>query len=68
VCREEAPQLRDIERLLGRRLPACPVPEALLTACPTESDRDRTALNPKRRNGARPAARRDSSSPSRRPH
>jgi ATP-dependent RNA helicase RhlE len=68
VCREETAQLRDIERLLGRRLPACPVPEALLATCPSEPERDRTTLNPKRRSGARPAARHDSSTPSRRPH
>jgi ATP-dependent RNA helicase RhlE len=32
VCRDEAPQLRDIERLLGRRLPVHPVPEEVLSA------------------------------------
>jgi ATP-dependent RNA helicase RhlE len=29
VCREEAPQLRDIERLLGRRLASLPLPAAI---------------------------------------
>jgi ATP-dependent RNA helicase RhlE len=34
VCREEAPQLRDIERLLGRRLATQPLPEAIESLFP----------------------------------
>ncbi len=36
VCRDEAPQLRGIERLLGRRLPVQPVPEEVLSAAEGE--------------------------------
>ncbi|CAK0773007.1 ATP-dependent RNA helicase RhlE [Gammaproteobacteria bacterium] len=36
VCSDEAPQLRDIERLLGRKLPTQPVPEELLATIKTE--------------------------------
>jgi ATP-dependent RNA helicase RhlE len=68
VCREEAPQLRDIERLLGRRLPACPVPEAILATVPADPETIRAPLKPMPRAGARPAARRGSSNPPRRPH
>ena len=65
VCRDEASQLRDIERLLGRRLPAHPVPDAILAILPAD-----TALAPPqsmpRSQPRRAASRLGSSTPPRR--
>jgi ATP-dependent RNA helicase RhlE len=41
VCADEAPQLRDIERLLGRRLPTRSAPEPMLSTVQTVPERAR---------------------------
>ncbi|SMF97205.1 ATP-dependent RNA helicase RhlE [Methylomagnum ishizawai] len=53
VCREETPQLRDIERLLGRRLAAQPLPEVIESLFPADTLPDAA---PSRRKNARPGA------------
>ncbi|BBA32770.1 DEAD/DEAH box helicase domain-containing protein [Methylocaldum marinum] len=59
VCRDEAPQLKGIERLLGRSLPAQPVPEEILARVKTEPSPPRTPAKPARRSDARATRRRD---------
>jgi len=68
VCIDEAPQLRDIERLLGRRLPACLVPEEHLATVKAEPmPPPRTPLPQSMpRSKGRPASRRGSSNQPRR--
>ncbi|HYE36142.1 DEAD/DEAH box helicase [Methylocaldum sp.] len=61
VCADEAPQLRDIERLLGRRLPAHPVPEEILSTVKADPTPPRTPIKPMPRSESRPASRRGSS-------
>jgi ATP-dependent RNA helicase RhlE len=58
VCREEAPQLRDIERLLGRRLSAQPLPEAIESLFPADalSDAAPSRHAPRPRRTPRPVA------------
>lgn len=66
VCRDEAPQLRDIERLLGRRLPAHPVPEEILSTMTTEPAVPRTPPKPMPRPNARANTRHRTANPPRR--
>lgn len=47
VCREEAPQLRDIERLLGRRLATQSLPEAIEALFPAEAPAKPKPAQPK---------------------
>ena len=58
VCREEAPQLRDIERLLGRRLASLPLPEAIESSfqadAPAHAAPSKPTLRPRR--NTRPTA------------
>ncbi|HYE34210.1 DEAD/DEAH box helicase [Methylocaldum sp.] len=65
VSREEAPQLRNIERLLGRKLPAQPAPEGYLTASPETVASQAQPLR-SFRSQQQPAARRDSTAQRRR--
>lgn len=65
VCREEASQLRDIERLLGRRLPAEPVPGAMLPSAKPDPARSPAARNVLPRSDNR-AGSRHGNSPTRR--
>jgi ATP-dependent RNA helicase RhlE len=60
VCADESPQLRDIERLLGRRLPAQPIPEAVSSTVRAEPVAARGPAD------SRPAPRRNASNPPRR--
>jgi ATP-dependent RNA helicase RhlE len=53
VCRDEAPQLRDIERLLGRRLPIHPVPDEILSAVEGEPPLSRTPRHAGRKSSVR---------------
>jgi ATP-dependent RNA helicase RhlE len=66
VCADEAPQLRDIERLLGRRLPAQTAEAEALPAVPEDSAPQRAhpprGAHPERR----PAPRHGSANPRRR--
>jgi ATP-dependent RNA helicase RhlE len=64
VCADEAPQLRDIERLLGRKLPAHPVPAGILPAMKAESETSRTPPKPTSHPTRRSASRRGSSTSS----
>jgi ATP-dependent RNA helicase RhlE len=66
VCKEETSQLRDIERLLGRRLPAHPVPEALLSPLQGDPMLPQTPPQSTPRSQGRPASRRGASNPTRR--
>jgi ATP-dependent RNA helicase RhlE len=66
VCRDEAPQLRDIERLLGRRLPTHPVPEAILSTFPADPAPTRTPSQSIPRSEPRRASRLGSSTSPRR--
>jgi ATP-dependent RNA helicase RhlE len=66
VCREEASQLRDIERLLGRRLPAHPVPESILSAIKADPALPQSPPKSMPRSEGRPASRRGASNPPRR--
>jgi ATP-dependent RNA helicase RhlE len=64
VCTDEARQLRDIERLLGRKLPAHPVPAEILSAVKAERAPPRTpqasGSTAARRHGATSSQRRAS--------
>ena len=64
VCTDEARQLRDIERLLGRKLPAHPVPAEILSAVKAERTPPRTpqpsGSTAARRHGATSSQRRAS--------
>jgi ATP-dependent RNA helicase RhlE len=66
VCKDEASQLRDIERLLGRRLPAHPVPEEILATLQADTPLPRTPPNPMPDSKHRPASRRGPSTSPRR--
>jgi len=66
VCRDEAPQLRDIERLLGRRLPAHPVPEEILSTMKIEPALPRTPPKPMPQSKGRATTRRGAAIPPRR--
>jgi ATP-dependent RNA helicase RhlE len=66
VCQEEASQLRDIERLLGCRLPTHAVPEAILSTVKPDPTLPRAPSKSTPRSEARPASRRSTSNPPRR--
>jgi ATP-dependent RNA helicase RhlE len=66
VCRDEAPQLRDIERLLGRKLPVYPVPEEILSTMKMEPEIPPTSPKPMPHSKSRANTRRGAANPPRR--